>query len=73
MYLAFLNCPPAYIKRVREMSQALDIHKPECMCDKCIQRRTIERLLKAEQDKLAQDYITRRGVPLPRPANRKDV
>jgi hypothetical protein len=51
------------------MVEALQ-HKPDCMCDKCIQRRTIERLLKAEQEKLANEYITRRGG-LDRPSNRK--
>lgn len=54
------------------MTTALPIHKADCMCDKCINRRTIERLLKTEQEKLANDYITRRGAPLPRPPNRKN-
>jgi len=45
-------------------------HPKECMCDKCINRRVIERKLKEEQDKLAQEYINRRGG-LDRPANRK--
>jgi hypothetical protein len=47
-------------------------HKKECMCDKCINRRVIERKLKEEQDKLAAGYIARRGG-LDRPPNKKNV
>lgn len=45
-------------------------HKEGCMCDKCIQRRVIERKMKEANERFAEDYIKRRGG-LDRPANKK--
>ena len=45
-------------------------YKESCMCDNCILIRIREQVARRDSDKLAEDYIKRRGG-LDRPANVK--